>query len=101
MNYKQFIKHYAKRTGRTNVESEVICSEMLDTIMDLVIGGEKLSIYGVGTFESFMTSPRFFHNVHGGSMMSKSKKSIRFQISKALKNKLNPVEDDDVDEQET
>ncbi|HEY9645099.1 MAG TPA: HU family DNA-binding protein, partial [Chroococcidiopsis sp.] len=51
MNKAELVDAIAERTSVTKKEADAIVSAMVDTIMETLVSGEKVTLVGFGTFE--------------------------------------------------
>ncbi|HEY9645721.1 MAG TPA: HU family DNA-binding protein, partial [Chroococcidiopsis sp.] len=51
MNKAELVDAIAERTSITKKEADAIVSAMVDTIMETLVSGEKVTLVGFGTFE--------------------------------------------------
>ena len=48
MLFRQFIREYAARTGRTIRDSTEACEDFISLVMDVLLSGDNLNIMGFG-----------------------------------------------------
>jgi DNA-binding protein HU-beta len=52
MNKSELISAVAKKTGLTKKETELVLTAILETIVDVISSGEKMTLVGFGSFEA-------------------------------------------------
>jgi DNA-binding protein HU-beta len=52
MNKGELVTSVAKKTGLTKKETEVVLTAVLETIVDVISAGEKITLVGFGSFEA-------------------------------------------------
>jgi DNA-binding protein HU-beta len=86
MTKKDFIKVIAERTENTQKDVAVIVDTALETIVEAVAAGEKVSFVGFGTFETVERSEREGRNPKTGeAMIIEACKSPKFKAGKNFK----------------
>lgn len=86
MTKKDFIKVIAERTENTQKDVAVIVDTALETIVEAVTAGEKVSFVGFGTFETVERSEREGRNPQTGeTMIIEACKSPKFKAGKNFK----------------
>lgn len=88
---KEIIKIIAeKHNDFTQKEIEGIIDSFLDTIKSELKSGDKIQLYGFGTFEVKERAAREGRNPQTGeSMMIKASKTPKFKPASAFKNAMN------------
>ena len=89
MSFNECVDRFALISGRTKTESKEICDQMLSMIMQTLLDGEHINIYGFGTLEPFQSTERRIKCFDGNVKTSKPKKRIRFKTGGAFIRKLN------------
>jgi len=52
MNKGELVTSVAKKTGLTKKETELVLTTILETIVDVIASGEKITLVGFGSFEA-------------------------------------------------
>jgi DNA-binding protein HU-beta len=52
MNKGELVSAVAKKTGLTKKETELVLTTILETIIDVISSGEKITLVGFGSFET-------------------------------------------------
>jgi DNA-binding protein HU-beta len=52
MNKEELVSAVAKKTGLTKKETELALTTILETIVDVISSGEKITLVGFGSFEA-------------------------------------------------
>jgi DNA-binding protein HU-beta len=52
MNKGELVTSVAKKTGLTKKETELVLTTILETIVDVIACGEKITLVGFGSFEA-------------------------------------------------
>jgi len=86
MNKSEFVAELAKKTGQTQAAVTEIVNAMPSTIAKAIKKGDKLSLFGFGTFEVQKRAARQGRNpATGESIKIKASKSPKFKAAKAFK----------------
>jgi DNA-binding protein HU-beta len=70
MNKTELISIIAEKTDMPKKDTDTMLNATLDTIMETVASGEKISLVGFGTFEKKIRAARVGHNPKTGESMS-------------------------------
>ena len=93
MNKADLVNLVAARTELTKTDVSLVVDAAIDTIIDSVVEGKKVSILGFGSFEPRERSARQGLNPKTGEKVNTpEKKTIHFKMSKELFKKLNNEE---------
>ena len=91
MNKAEFINIISRKTNLPRKETELILSTILETIVDIVASGEKLTLIGFGTFEMRERKAREGRNPQTGEkLIIPAVKIPTFSVGKFFKKRLNP-----------
>ena len=63
MNKTQLIDIVAKKTGMTKTETEFLLTVALETIVDAVAKGERVTLVGFGSFEARETKGKIWEEI--------------------------------------
>ena len=90
MNKADLVNLVAARTELTKTDVSLVVDAAIETIVDSVVEGKKVSILGFGSFEPRDRSARQGLNPKTGEKVNTpEKKTIHFKMSKDLFKKLN------------
>ncbi len=90
MNKKELITKVSEKTGLTKKDIELVLETLFDTIVKTIESGEKLAIYGFGTFEARESLPREGRNPKTGEPLHiDASKRLVFKQAGAVKKRLN------------
>jgi DNA-binding protein HU-beta len=90
MNKAELISLVAKKTNLTKKETELVLSTILETIVDVVASGEKVTLVGFGTFELRERKAREGRNPKTGEKIEiPARKLPTFSVGKFFKKRLN------------
>jgi DNA-binding protein HU-beta len=90
MNKAELISVVAKKTNLTKKETELVLTTILETIIDVVASGEKLSLVGFGAFELRERKSREGRNPKTGEKIEiPASKLPAFSVGKFFKKRLN------------
>ena len=93
MNKADLVNLVAARTELTKTDVSLVVDAAIDTIIDSVVEGKKVSILGFGSFEPRDRSARQGLNPKTGEKVhTPEKKTIHFKMAKDLFKKLNNYE---------
>ena len=93
MNKADLVNLVAARTELTKTDVSLVVDAAIDTIIDSVVEGKKVSILGFGSFEPRDRSARQGLNPKTGEKVhSPEKKTIHFKMAKDLFKKINNEE---------
>lgn len=76
MNKAEFVDSIVQKTGWSRREAETAVKAMLDTVTDVVAGGEKVTLPGFGTFEKRERAARTARNPQTGAAVKVKKTSV-------------------------
>ena len=89
MNKNELINEIARKTGLSRRESEVGVQTVLDLIVKSLVGGEKVTLTGFGTFDVGKRKERAGVNPRNGKPIKiPATKMPRFRPSKNLRTKI-------------
>ncbi len=84
-----------KVEGLTRNQTEIVVDTVFDSIKRALISGEKIEIRGFGNFRLKTRNPRKARNPKTGESVDvPGKKVLYFKVGKALKEALNPDQQD-------
>lgn len=90
MTKTELISAVAAKTGCTKKDAEIAVSAILSSITDALVGGEKVSLVGFGTFEVRDRKEKQVINPQTKKMMTApASKAPAFKPGQALKNVVN------------
>lgn len=69
MNKKQLIDIVAKKSGMTKTETESLLTIALETIVEFVAKGERVTVVGFGSFEARERKARYGRNPQSGEKL--------------------------------
>ena len=91
MNKAELISIVAKKTNLTKKETELALTTILETIVDVVASGEKITLVGFGSFEVRERKSREGRNPKTGEKIEiPTSKLPAFSVGKFFKKRLNP-----------
>jgi DNA-binding protein HU-beta len=90
MNKGELINIVAKKTNWTKKETELALTAILETIIDVIATGEKVTLVGFGSFEvRERKSKEGIHPETGEKIVIPSSKLPAFSVGKFFKKRLN------------
>lgn len=90
MNKAELISAVAKKTNLTKKETELVLTTILETIIDVVASGEKITLVGFGSFEVRERKSREGRNPKTGEKIKiPASKLPAFSVGKFFKKRLN------------
>lgn len=90
MNKKELIGVVSEKAGLTKKDVELVLGTVLDSIVKTIESGEKVSLYGFGTFEPRERAGREGRNPKTGETIQiEASKSMGFKQAGAVKKRLN------------
>ena len=90
MNKAELIASVAEKSGLSRNDVDKVVNGVLDTIMDALKNGEKVSLVGFGAFEAKERPARKGHNPMTGEVIDiAASKAPSFKAGKSLKEILN------------
>lgn len=91
MNKAELISIVARKTNLTKKETELALTTILETIVDVVASGEKITLVGFGSFEVRERKSREGRNPKTGEKIEiPTSKLPAFSVGKFFKKRLNP-----------
>jgi DNA-binding protein HU-beta len=91
MNKGELVDQVAKKAGVTKKAAEQIVSATIDTVMESVADGEKVTLVGFGTFEPRARKAREGRNPKTGDKMEIPATTVpAFSAGKLFKEKVAP-----------
>lgn len=94
MNKSELIDVIASKTNVTKKEADIILTAMTQTIVEVVSGGDKVSLVGFGSFEPRQRQAREGRNPKSGEKMTIPATRIpAFSAGKLFKEKVAPTSD--------
>lgn len=90
MNKGELVTSVAKKTNLTKKEAELALTAILETIIDVVSCGEKITLVGFGSFEARERKAREGRNPRTGEKINiPSCKLPTFSVGKFFKKRVN------------
>jgi DNA-binding protein HU-beta len=90
MNKAELISTVAKKTNLTKKETELVLTALLETIVDVVASGERITLVGFGSFELRERKAREGRNPKTGEKIEiPARKLPAFSVGKFFKKRLN------------
>ena len=90
MNKTELIDIVAKKSGMTKVEIESLVTITLETIVDAVAKGERVTLVGFGSFEARERKARYGRNPRTGEKLYiPSARIPAFSVGNFFNNKVN------------
>lgn len=91
MNKAQLINIVSRKTNLTKKETELALTTILETIVDVVASGEKVTLVGFGSFELRERKAREGRNPKTGEKIEiPTSRLPAFSVGKFFKKRLNP-----------
>lgn len=91
MNKAELISIVSRKTNLTKKETELVLSTILETIVDVVASGEKITLVGFGSFEVRERKAREGRNPKTGEKIEiPTSRLPAFSVGKFFKKRLNP-----------
>jgi DNA-binding protein HU-beta len=92
MNKEELVEAIAAKASITKKESDTVLKATLDSIMDAVSSGDKVTLVGFGTFEQRERKARTGRNPKTGEPLNIAATKIpAFSAGKIFKEKVTPV----------
>lgn len=88
MTYNDIVRKYSEVSGITFADSRKVCSDMLAILMNAVMEGDSIDIYGFGKLDIIESAARDIKGVDGKMYSVPPKRRLVFKTSKAFSNKL-------------
>lgn len=93
MNKGELVDQVAKKAGVTKKAAEQIVTAIVDTVMETVADGEKVTLVGFGTFEPRERKAREGRNPKTGDKMEIPATTVpAFSAGKLFKEKVAPAD---------
>jgi DNA-binding protein HU-beta len=90
MNKGELVSAVAKKTGLTKKGTELVLTTILETIVDVISSGEKITLVGFGSFEIRTRKEKEGRNPSTGERVSiPSSKVPVFSVGKFFKKRVN------------
>ena len=90
VNKTELIDIVAKRSGMTKVETEFLVTTTLETIVEAVAKGDRVTLVGFGSFEARERKARYGRNPKSGERLHIPPARIpTFSVGKFFKNQVN------------
>ena len=89
MTFNDCVIKFSESTGRTKTESKVICNQILGIIMDTLLSGEEISIYGFGSMKVQERTLRPMTGFDGIKYPERKKNKVVFSPSESFERRLN------------
>lgn len=98
MNKTELIDIVAKKSGMTKIETESLVTAILETIVEAVSKGDRVTLVGFGSFEARERKARYGRNPKSGEKLYIPAARIpTFSVGNFFKNQVNvfsPIIDD-------
>ena len=95
VNKTELIDIVAKKSGMTKVETESLLTATLETIVETVAKGERVTLVGFGSFEARERKARYGRNPQSGEKLYiPSARIPTFSVGNFFKNKVSNFFDD-------
>ena len=95
VNKTELIDIVAKKSGMTKVETESLLTITLETIVETVAKGERVTLVGFGSFEARERKARYGRNPQSGEKLYiPSARIPTFSVGNFFKNKVSNFFDD-------
>ena len=95
VNKTELIDIVAKKSGMTKVETESLLTIILETIVETVAKGERVTLVGFGSFEARERKARYGRNPQSGEKLYiPSARIPTFSVGNFFKNKVSNFFDD-------
>lgn len=88
MTFNDIVRKYAEVSGCTITDSKKFCNDMLAILMNTVMSGESIDIYGFGKLDIVESKAREVKGVDGKIYPVPAKRRLNFKTSKAFASKL-------------
>ncbi len=89
MNKQELVDKVAKKAGITKKDAQATIDATIESIMDAVKKGDKVTLVGFGTFSSMKRKARKGRNPQTGAEISiPARKSPKFAAGKLFKDKV-------------
>nr|BDA99178.1 DNA binding histon like protein [Hemiselmis andersenii] len=92
MNKGELVNTVAKKTGLTKKEIDLVLTTILETIVEVVSSGEKITLVGFGSFEARERKEKEGRNPRTGEKIDIPASRIpTFSVGKFFKGKVNSI----------
>ena len=92
MNKGELVTTIAKKTGLTKKEVDLVLTTILETIVEVVSSGEKITLVGFGSFEARERKEKEGRNPKTGEKIDIPASRIpTFSVGKFFKEKVNSI----------
>lgn len=92
MNKGELVTSVAKKTGLTKKETELVLTTILETIVDVIASGEKITLVGFGSFEARERKAKEGRNPQTGEKIYIPASRIPvFSVGKFFKKRVNTI----------
>lgn len=92
MNKGELVNTISKKTGLTKKEIDIVLTTTLETIVEVVSSGEKMTFVGFGSFEARERKEKIGRNPRTGEKICIPASRIpTFSVGKFFKEKVNSV----------
>ena len=97
MNKTELIDIVAKRSGMTKIETESLLTITLETIVEAVAKGDRVTLVGFGSFEARERKARYGRNPKSGEKIYiPSYRIPTFSVGNFFKNKVSNYVDNEI-----
>ena len=97
MNKTELIDIVAKRSGMTKIETESLLTLTLETIVEAVAKGDRVTLVGFGSFEARERKARYGRNPKSGEKIYiPSSRIPTFSVGNFFKNKVSNYVDNEI-----
>ncbi len=97
MNKTELIDIVAKRSGMTKIETESLLTIALETIVETVAKGDRVTLVGFGSFEARERKARYGRNPKSGEKLYiPSSRIPTFSVGNFFKNKVSNYVDNEI-----
>nr|AGS53285.1 putative DNA-binding protein [uncultured bacterium contig00001] len=79
----------ADRHDLTKKKTKAILNDLRDSIVESILDGKRVALFGLGRFEIKTTKPRVGHNPRTGERISiPARRKVAFKAAKGVKDRL-------------
>ena len=97
MNKTELIDIVAKRSGMTKIETESLLTITLETIVEAVAKGDRVTLVGFGSFEAIERKAKYGRNPKSGEKIYiPSSRIPTFSVGNFFKNKVSNYVDNEI-----
>lgn len=93
MKVKQMARQFAKRTGRTIKDCDLIIKDFISFMMDAIIDGERLEMPGFGALYVSINHGHKFRDLKGVERMTRDTYTTKFTTYPSFKEALQKIMD--------